>query len=680
MATLLWLQAHRTPWLDQAFTALSFLGSEPFYFLFLSFFYWCLEPRGGVRLTVILLFSLFLNGLLKDAFALPRPSHPELHPLTAAEGYGFPSGHAQGTATLWVGLFLLHPRLLTGVLAVTLPLLVGISRLYLGVHYPADVLGGWLIGSLWAGLAHLAAERWQHSISWSGRRMEFPEDGLSLLKKYAPLLPLLGALLLLLLHQGENAWRIAGTLFGAGTGFFVVRFNPRGSLLQRTLRFALGILGLVLLRELLRAPLEELLPPERAIFLRYAVLGFWVSWLGPRVFLLLRLAGREPGPRPAFMSALFSLVLGTALAAFVPLPPSLVGTPGAKNAQKPAPLSPAAEIQLVAIQMELRPEDYGTEERFRQRILGIMDEVRSRTDPHLPTLVVFPEDAGILTVLAGEGDILEAAPDLRSAVEAMIRRHAARIALVRFSHRVSWPRAIFLYRHREMARIYFRVFSEAAARYGVYLVAGSLPLPDYPLPPDGSLPDPGSARGSEVYNTSYFFGPDGRILGRQKKVHLIELEGPQGLDLTPGKVEELQVIPTPLGRVAIAICLDAFEEDVISRLKELGGEILVQPSANPAPWSPEQQRDWLRSSWEKVAQRGLFAYGVNPMLVGRVLDLGFYGQSSLLADPRRYSNLGPPPARPGYLDTPPAPGFLQVAPDPAGEAILVARVRRPSSP
>ncbi|MFA0753638.1 MAG: hypothetical protein IMHGJWDQ_001417 [Candidatus Fervidibacter sp.] len=335
-------------------------------------------------------------------------------------------------------------------------------------------------------------------------------------------------------------------------------------------------------------------------------------------------------------------------------------------------------IQLAAVQMRWRLEDYATPARFAARVDDLMRQVAKRLDPRYPALVVFPEDVGILTVLSGEGDALAGAANLQAAVERMVRRHLAAVAWIRVRRGVSWPRAVFLARHEVMARTYLETFSAAARKYGVYLVAGSAPLPEYDLPPDGSLPGDYRALGEAVYNTSYFFGPDGRILGRQKKVHLIELEGPAGLDLVPGSAEEIRAFDTPLGRVGIAICLDAFHADVLDRLQEQGAQILVQPSANPAPWSLEQQRDWLNGSWKATFAEGRFAYAVNPMMVGQVLDLGFFGQSSLVArDPERVAGAAPSL---GYADAGPRPGFLAVAPGADAEAVLVVKVPFPSWP
>lgn len=159
-------------------------------------------------------------------------------------------------------------------------------------------------------------------------------------------------------------------------------------------------------------------------------------------------------------------------------------------------------------------------------------------------------------------------------------------------------------------------------------------------------------------------------MGWQKKVNLIEMEGPSGLDLTPGSPAELRVFDTPLGRVGIAICLDAFKEDVLHELQAKGAEIIVQPSANPAPWTKAQQEDWLNGIWRAVSVEKRFVYGVNPMMVGQVLDLGFYGQSSIVGSV-------PGAAMHGYQEVGPREGFLAVAGRADDEVILVVKVPHP---
>jgi undecaprenyl-diphosphatase len=88
---------------------------------------------------------------VKDYIARPRPG---VDPLVTAFGYSFPSGHSLDSAAtyglialvVWRSPLPLAVRRLAVVLGATLPFLIGLSRIALGVHYPSDVLGGWLAG------------------------------------------------------------------------------------------------------------------------------------------------------------------------------------------------------------------------------------------------------------------------------------------------------------------------------------------------------------------------------------------------------------------------------------------------------------------------------------------------------------------------------------------------------
>jgi undecaprenyl-diphosphatase len=98
--------------------------------------------------------SSLLNVALKHIFRRPRP---ELNRLAEAAGFSFPSGHSMAAFSLYgILVFLLwtHTRSRTGravlvVLSVCLVASIGISRIYLGVHYPSDVLGGYLASCFW---------------------------------------------------------------------------------------------------------------------------------------------------------------------------------------------------------------------------------------------------------------------------------------------------------------------------------------------------------------------------------------------------------------------------------------------------------------------------------------------------------------------------------------------------
>ena len=148
----------RTPFLTWAMVHFTELGSVPFLTLItcLAGFYLLLRRKGYYLLA--LLISVLGNGtsvyLIKNYFHRERPENIASFSLTT---YSFPSGHAAGAIALEGFLFYLlilkaktrKAKLIWFSLGITYIVLIGLSRLYLGVHFLSDVVGGYSLGFLW---------------------------------------------------------------------------------------------------------------------------------------------------------------------------------------------------------------------------------------------------------------------------------------------------------------------------------------------------------------------------------------------------------------------------------------------------------------------------------------------------------------------------------------------------
>jgi len=352
-------------------------------------------------------------------------------------------------------------------------------------------------------------------------------------------------------------------------------------------------------------------------------------------------------------------------------------------------MSDVERISIACVQAGVTLPDFYTEESFRGLTRRLMQDAAASMPAGVPRLVVFPEDYASGCLFVGEEEAVAGSSSLRGAVANLVRRHFAGVMGQRLRHRVGWVRALALHRAADAARLYFDTFSSLAREYGAYVLGGSVLLPELDTA-DGRL-DP---KGSDVYNVSYLFGPDGKVVGSQRKAFLIELEGAEGLDLCPGRVEDLQVFDTELGRIAVAVCFDAFQEPVVQRFKEMDVDIFLQPSANPGPWNDWQQEDWLRGTWKAVVEEGIAVYGVNPMLVGHLLDVEFEGQSSIVCrDVERLAEAVRSGGHAdggsgavdvdalgglGYANLPPRPGFVKVAKSWTEAEVLTATLPHPS--
>jgi membrane-associated phospholipid phosphatase len=300
---LLDLEAIRSGGLTLSMSVVTDLGSNLSYLVILSLVYWCIDKSVGQGLAYASLFSATLNIWLKELWRIPRPGDAALEevlqqadiegrltPLREPTQPSFPSGHAQGAAVTWGYLAY---RAATGpcrvrwawFVAVPLVALIAFSRLYLGVHFPQDVVAGLAVGAAFLAL-------WL----WAEPCVRPRLATLSLGWQYA--LAVIAPLAMLAVLADHDTTAAMGAAMGLGVGYVLesrtLRFTVSGGVRIRVLRGALGLalmiaayLGLSALFGLVQvAGIAEVV----GRVLRYALLGFAGAWGVPWLFVRTGLA------------------------------------------------------------------------------------------------------------------------------------------------------------------------------------------------------------------------------------------------------------------------------------------------------------------------------------------------------------------------------------------------------
>ena len=153
---LLWIQENlRADWLTPVVKGITYLGEAGWFWIALTILLLCLPKtrKIGLCMAVALIFDLLsVNLFIKNLFMRTRP-YEMIDGLTRLVGeqsdFSFPSGHTAASFAASVVLLLRAPKKLSVPMFI-LAILISLSRLYVGVHYPTDILGGALIGSLCA--------------------------------------------------------------------------------------------------------------------------------------------------------------------------------------------------------------------------------------------------------------------------------------------------------------------------------------------------------------------------------------------------------------------------------------------------------------------------------------------------------------------------------------------------
>ncbi|MBN1954045.1 MAG: phosphatase PAP2 family protein, partial [Anaerolineae bacterium] len=276
-----------SPALDWPFQIVTTMGEEEFFVLLLPLIYWCFDRRAGLRLTILFLLSAYLNTFAKLLFDQPRPFDYDgrVQRLREASGGGLPSGHAQNTTAIWGYMAYHFRRTWLWIAAALVILLVSLSRIYLGVHFPTDVLGGFAIGLACAFVLIGIDPR---LTGWLGKKGPIWQIGLVVVVSGAMIISSA-------LANGDV--NTGAALLGIGIGFVLeqrwVRFESRGAGWKRLLRALVGVAGLAAIYLGLRFAFADMEPVVLFRVARYALVGLWGGLGAPWLFVVLGLAARQ---------------------------------------------------------------------------------------------------------------------------------------------------------------------------------------------------------------------------------------------------------------------------------------------------------------------------------------------------------------------------------------------------
>ncbi len=303
MEFLYLLEKIRIPILNDFMSLITHLGEETAFLVVALVIFWCVDKYKGYYTLGVGLLGTLANQFLKIACRVPRPwvRDPNFTIVETARaeagGYSFPSGHTQSAFSTFGCIAVFAKRKWVKALCVVIAILVGFSRMYLGVHFPSDVLVGAGMACALVVLARpLMEERGRKYIPWffgallvcSGaflvyvERYPFPED--VDITNYASAV--------------KNAYTLMGCAAGILAASFLdekkFHFQTEAIWWAQILKVILGLAAVLVVKEGFRAPLDDLFRGHlmaRAVRYFFVVMMAGVVW--PMTFPWFAKLGKE---------------------------------------------------------------------------------------------------------------------------------------------------------------------------------------------------------------------------------------------------------------------------------------------------------------------------------------------------------------------------------------------------
>ncbi|QSX06377.1 phosphatase PAP2 family protein [Sedimentibacter sp. zth1] len=262
------IQTFSNAFLDVFFEALTLFGEETLLVVIASYVFLSIDKNKGYKLIFTIVSGTCFNAIIKNIFKIQRPIGIEgilSKRVETATGYSFPSGHTQASSTFWTTLCLIFKKKYLYIFSIILIFLVGLSRIYLGVHWPTDVVFAAIFGFSWALLINKAFDYIYKS------------------KNYYIIIFCSVIFTILTLIFGDNDfYKSSGLLLGLSVGYVLenkyINFSNIMSFKNKVFSYIIMLGGLLLIKSVLK-----LFFPSTLIFslIRYFFVGFWGFGIAP---------------------------------------------------------------------------------------------------------------------------------------------------------------------------------------------------------------------------------------------------------------------------------------------------------------------------------------------------------------------------------------------------------------
>lgn len=303
MPILYWLEKIRVPGLNEFMLAITTLGEETAFLVIAMIFFWCVDKKKGYYIMAVGFIGTMLNQFLKLFFRIPRPWVLDENftileqAREAAGGYSFPSGHTQMAVGTFGSIAASCEKRWVKVLCVTLAVLVGFSRMYIGVHTPQDVL---VSAAIAVALIFLLRPT---VLKGSSRSIKLVLGGLILMAlglfAYVEWFPFPADIDEHNLESGvKNAYTMLGCLAAVAIVYVVdekwLHFQVEAPLIGQIFKVVLGLLAVLLVKEGLRTPLNALFGGHMAArAVRYFLIVIVAGIVWPLTFRFFAKIGKK---------------------------------------------------------------------------------------------------------------------------------------------------------------------------------------------------------------------------------------------------------------------------------------------------------------------------------------------------------------------------------------------------